>query len=113
MVSLIRFLFYMWVETGIADECETSTNIICCQSFATWYVLEGDNKFLTILQMKQHQSDCKEKKSGKITVDVDICSTQSYVKCILLTPNTHTDSYIETKKGSHQEAIHHRFREVM
>ena len=27
---------------------------------------------------------------GKITVDVGICSTQSYVKCILLTPNIHT-----------------------
>ena len=88
-LKMVSF-FYMWVETGIADECETSTNIICCQSFATWYVLEGDNKFLTILQLKQHQSDCKEKKSDKITVDVDICSTQSYVKYISCSIQVHT-----------------------
>ena len=45
-------------------------------NLATSYILEGDNKFLTILQMKQHQSDCQENKSGKITVDADVLRTQ-------------------------------------
>lgn len=75
-LQMVRLSYlFLCVVWGIANECETSNNINCCQSFATSYILEGD-KFLTILQMKQHQSDCQENKSGKITVDADVLCTQ-------------------------------------